>query len=92
MVDVMDSGALERPSAVAIVIAVGIAVLESEMPGFMDRMIARLASDVSHGRVVRLHADKTEPSVLDSQDAALRWLSAMAPLVRSPVKRKRPRR
>lgn len=80
------------PSMISVIAALSLAELETEHPGFIDRIIARLSSDALRSQVISLRGERAAPAVIDAQKAAFVWLSALAPLLRAaeaPKKRRR---
>lgn len=75
-----------------VVVALGLAEIETEMPGFLDRLIARLSSETLRSQVIRIRGARAAPAVIEAQQEALLWLSTIAPLLRgaeAPKKRRR---
>lgn len=83
---------LPKPTMLSVIVALGLAEIEAEMPGFLDRLIARLSSDALRSQVVRIRGERARPEIIEAQETALLWLTTLSPLLRgteAPKKRRR---
>ena len=55
---------MPSPTMLSVIVALGLAELESEFPGLMDRLIARLSSEALRAQVVRIRGERALPAAL----------------------------
>lgn len=90
----MEPPELPAPTMLSVIVALSLIGIEDQIPGFTDRLITQLSAARLRSEVVRLHGPRRLPAVIEAQEQALMWLSAIKPFIapeRNIAERKRKR-